>query len=420
MENAASKRQGTVRVNILILSQEFPPETGAGGVGVFSRTHAHALAQLGHTVHVLSSVVPPQTSYSYEQDGVMVHRLRRWKFEVPLLRRLWHQTLPWTKHQWEYMVGITGEIRRLVRAHQIQIIEAPEIWSEGLLYSFVRQVPIVIRVHGPLFLITPANQIRRNFDWRLVHKTDQVWTRRADRLVSVGSQVADEAAAEYHIPREKIQVIHNSVDTTRYDAIPLRTDTPPLILFVGRVEPRKGVMLLIEALPRVFELHPTARARIVGKDVIVNGSSYRAQLEKRAAELGIAERIEFTGFVSDEARLENYQASTCCVFPSSWDAQGIVAVEAMAAARPVIVPERTGLAEMVKPGETGLLFEPSNAAALADALHQTLSDLNRARAWGLAGRARAVQEFDLRVVTQRNLEMYDRTIQEWYTKRSHR
>ncbi|GIL15437.1 MAG: glycosyl transferase family 1 [Chloroflexota bacterium] len=404
-------------MNILLLAQEYPPESAMGGVGSYMHSIAHAYTQMGHTVHVVSTAAPGQASYTYMQDRVQVHRIRRWKFELPVLRRIWHAYFPWTKHQLEYAFGLYGALARIVRVNKIEIIEATELWAEGLFYSFTRQVPILIRLHTPLFVLRALNQMRATRDWRIVDALDKEWTRRADRIIAGSRSLADIVAERYHLDAQNIPIIPVPVNLERFPALPpALDDAAPLALYTGQLEPRKGVFTLVEAIPRVMAEIPNARFVFVGNDRVFDGRSTRAALEAQLNALGVARYASFTGALPNTELGAQLRRAHVCVFPSQWEAVGIACLEAMASARAVIASRVGGLQDMIQDQHSGLLIPPGDPAALATALVELLKNPTRARALGIQARARVEQSYAPNVIARRNLAEYDNTLRNWNAK----
>lgn len=172
----------------------------------------------------------------------------------------------------------------------------------------------------------------------------------------------------------------------------------PRLLCIGRLIPIKGHLVLLRALAQ-------ARARVpeVTLDVAGRGPLAPA-LESYAQELGLADAVRFLGFVSPVQQA--IDDSAIVVVPSLGEGFGMVALEAMERARPVIVSAVGGLPEIVADGETGLVVPSADAEALADAIVALAGDLPHATAMGLAGRERALAEFTPERCAARIEELY--------------
>jgi glycosyltransferase involved in cell wall biosynthesis len=220
-----------------------------------------------------------------------------------------------------------------------------------------------------------------------------------DRVICVSQAVRQRCLAA-GIAAERLAVVPDFVDCQRLDpgAAPARDDPRPTILAVGRLTSEKGHAVLLSAMPRVLQGLPEARLVICGQGPEQRSLSNRAEAE------GIASRVEFAGFVPD-VRQRLAQADVL-VMPSLSEGLGVAVLEAMAMGKPVVASNTGGLPEAVADGETGLLVPPGNAEALAGALLALLEDPDRAQAMGKAGRRRAVDHFDRRVIVDRMLSLY--------------
>ncbi len=180
---------------------------------------------------------------------------------------------------------------------------------------------------------------------------------------------------------------------------------PLALLHLGRLTHRKGVHVLLGALA---QLPTSARVRL---DVVGDGPE-RAALERRAAELGVADRVTFHGFVSQAAVARHLAACDALVLPTLGDVEGDVeglglpALEAMTFARPVIASAAGGLTDLVRDGETGLLVPPDDPAALARAIARLAADRAGAHAMGRAGREVAERSFGWDTVLDRLVGVY--------------
>ncbi len=174
-------------------------------------------------------------------------------------------------------------------------------------------------------------------------------------------------------------------------ALPLAgAPRPPVVLAVGRMEPRedyKGQRELIEAWPAVLARHPDARLRLVGRGGLV------PQLQERARACGVAQRVEFAGFVPEENLAAEYRGATVFALPSRGEGFGLVYIEAMRHGLPVIASRHDAGAEVIEHERTGLLVDLDVPGDLAGRLCQLLERPEEARRLGLAGQQRWKNEF---------------------------
>jgi glycosyltransferase involved in cell wall biosynthesis len=179
-------------------------------------------------------------------------------------------------------------------------------------------------------------------------------------------------------------------------------DDGPVIGTVCRlVEPKKGLSVLLEAMSKLAQRVEKFRCQLV----IVGEGPARADLESLRDRLGLSGYVVFTGTRRDVPRV--LHALDVFVLPSLFEGFGIAILEAMAAGKPVVATRVGGIPEFVMDGKTGLLVEPGNAAALAEAIESLLRDPERARAMGLRGRACALTAFQVSTVVRRHEQVYE-------------
>lgn len=179
------------------------------------------------------------------------------------------------------------------------------------------------------------------------------------------------------------------------------------LLFVGRLVERKGVHLLLDAVAAL----PPDRPAIVH---VVGDGPERERLQARAERLDLGGRAVFHGFVSKDELERRLRTCDALVLPAVIDAKGdteglgVVLLEAMSYARPVIASAAGGIVDIVRDGRSGFLVPPGDAPALTSAISRLMEDPARARAFGLAGREDVEANFSWDVIADRLAEIYRR------------
>jgi glycosyltransferase involved in cell wall biosynthesis len=225
-----------------------------------------------------------------------------------------------------------------------------------------------------------------------------------------GSRFIREVGVRHRMFRpEDVTVIHYSSrmtvgDAAEADRAGLRKELglPPeslLIASVGRIEDQKGVDLLIRAVPAVVAQVPRAHVLVVGD------GTRRADAEALAGELDVADRVHFTGWRHDLPDV--MRAVDVLALPSRWEAFGIVNLEAMAAAKPVVGFAVEGIPEVVVHEETGLLSPAGDVDQLARDLVRVLTDPELAGRLGTAGRRRFLERFTPERMVQAHVHLYE-------------
>ncbi len=244
--------------------------------------------------------------------------------------------------------------------------------------------PIVAVEHGPMNDETgPVRRIdRRSGAW-------------ADDVEVAVSDFILERMHAYPHARELVR-IHNGVDTEIYAPGPEAGSGAFTVGFVGRLIEGKGVDHLIRAVARTAE----ARLRIAG-----DGPD-RARLVALAQELGLDDRVEFLGTVTDIPAF--WHGSDVAAVPTAelQEAFSMVTLEAMACGKPVIATRSGAIPELVVDGETGTLVERGNVAAISEALAAYAESLDLRRRHGAAARSRAVERFRIERTAAAYLELF--------------
>ena len=238
----------------------------------------------------------------------------------------------------------------------------------------------------------------------------------ADLVITV-SEAMKQQLAGMGVPRDKIRVCYHGVDAKFFD--PDRADPKHLadlkrkyglkeddiiVLFMGRLEPVKGIIQLFSAVPTVVAMHPKAKLLVVGK------GSLEDWARSEAEHLGSV--ILVTDFLDAEEKMYHYALADLCVFPSLYEPFGIVALEAAAMGKPAVVGAAgtSGLREIVenpaaeKP--TGVHVNSRDPLDLAWGINFALAEPERLREWGRNARARVLEKFTWRKAAEKTLEIY--------------
>jgi glycosyltransferase involved in cell wall biosynthesis len=186
----------------------------------------------------------------------------------------------------------------------------------------------------------------------------------------------------------KIAIVHCGVTPKAY-----RRETEgngKRVAFVGRLDPVKGALLLIEAMATVLKTHPDATLTLAG-----DGPA-RAGAEARAADLGISGSIRFAGFMTQGQVASLLANSDMLVLPSFAEGLPVVYMEALASRIPVVASRVAGVQELVEDGVTGFTVPPGDVPTLANRMILLMDDPAKARAMGEAGRKAVEAEHDIR------------------------
>ena len=235
-----------------------------------------------------------------------------------------------------------------------------------------------------------------------------------DRIIVLSDHVGRYVVEVGRVPPEKIRRVYYGIDLNRpialsqgaVRALRRELDLPPdgpFLLCVGRLDEQKGHPTLFDAMRRVVAAEPTARLVVAG-GAQQSGEDYAAYLRSLAAEPELDGRIIFAGERTDVPRL--MAACDLFVLASRWEGFGLVFLEAMAAGKPVVTTNVSGIPEVVLHEQTGLLVPPGDPAALAAAIVKLCADPTERRRLGNNGYERAHLHFTADRMLEETLDVY--------------
>jgi teichuronic acid biosynthesis glycosyltransferase TuaC len=350
--------------------------------GIFVHEQVRALVRRGHDVRVVSPTgwappLLPRWSEYRRVPGVDTFQ------GVPVLhpRKL---TLPGARlghRNGDAMLwSIAKPLRTIHERWPFDVIHAqmlvPDGWAAARMGASLR-VPVVATAHRADVLDVPARGAASRA--QVAEAVESI-----DQVCAVSAAIG-RAAEDLATPRRPVQVVPNGADTTVFTPRPMaearsRLGLPadgPIVTYVGKLVPRKGVDTLIEAMGLLAR-------RDGGAPLLVAGGigPMREGLERRAAELGVADRVRFVGKIAHDDVGWWMSAGDVFVLPSLSEGLPTVVCEAMNCGRAVVATAVDGTPEIVRDGETGLLVPPRDAGALADALGRVLGEPGLAERMG--------------------------------------
>jgi hypothetical protein len=404
-------------LRVCLLSSAYPPRQ-TEGVGRHTSLMARGLFECGHTVHVITRGEKDQVSF---YDGAYVHQLaqRRGRYER-------YRHLNDLYHSLNHSHAIYEEVKRLQLNDGIQVVDSPVWLIEGLVTATSGVAPVVVRLQTARKQIAALQKFRDD-DSRLLGELEQALIAQAAYLVP-NSQATVEAAARVYgaamSPDRYTLIPHGIVPVPEEAVRPFDLLRPPdvlTVLYVGRLEKRKGIADLFAAIPRVLAQAPPVRFIIAGSDNSQadgffqrTGLTYPAYFASKHPQL--AGQVEFKGAVSEEDLQRLYQTCDLFVAPSLYESFGLIYLEAMNYAKPVIGCRAGGIPEVVDHGLSGLLVDPESPIALAEAITSLLRTPAKLRALGLAGRQRLLDQFTHLHMARRFADVYRAVLQAAHTR----
>jgi glycosyltransferase involved in cell wall biosynthesis len=387
-------------MKLAVITSSYPRFPG-DGTAPFVQSICEHLVQLGHAVEVVAPYDPAVKPV--ESGGVRVHRFRyTWPDRLHImgharsleadvrLKPLAYLLLPF------FLAAGLSTLLRVTARQKSQAIHAHWVLPNGLVAAWAaawRGLPFVVSLHGSDMYLASRS--------KLFGAAARYVFRRATAVTACSPELR-QAALALGAP-EGTLLLPWGADPERFHPNQRRAETRESygtapgevsIAGLGRLVPKKGFDRLLEALPAVLAGQPQARL-VLGGD-----GPLRESLARRAASLGVSERVTFAGRVPWDCVPEFLAAADIFVLPSVRDEKGnvdglpTVLLEAMSSGVAVVASDIGGVSLVVEHGRTGLSVPPGNVEALVEAILSLAGDADRRRTLGQAARQAVVERFN--------------------------
>lgn len=399
-------------MRVAYLSTEYPPLV-YGGLGVYVDSISRALATLGQGISVFTLGSGALKRYE-ELGGVEAFR------ETPVGMRdgleifLSAEALAWGSSL-DFLIDLLSynqlAASDLLREGPFDLCVAQDwLGLSGGMAAKRAGVPLIYHVHG----LEVGRSESPNPQLVALERKGAL----AANLVLTVSSAMKKQIEGLGVPEEKIRVCYHGVDSAFFD--PRRVEPEELqalreryslreddliVLFLGRLEPVKGLVQLFSAMSSVVRSHPKAKLLVVGQGSLENWA------REEAKRLGFVTLV--TDFLDPQEKMNHYALADLCVFPSLYEPFGIVALEAAAMGKAAVVGASgtSGLGEIVEnPAQerpTGVHVDGRRPVDIAWGINLALGDRERLRVWGRNARERAELEFTWQSAAKRTLEIYE-------------
>lgn len=396
------------KLNICLISMEYPPDTENGGIGTYTYHLACGLSKLGHEVSVISKA--PQKEENYFEGGVNVYRILDKKiflrgfpkvanyFSGEFFSTYWHSR------------SVFSKVKELSKNKGFDVIECPLWAGESLAYSKSIGVPLVVRLQTPYF---KYRQILNLPPKKSIERIEKLSLQKATIVASISKNIGRLILQKYQIEKKKI--IHSPL------GIPFAPISQSVfsknsykLLFVSRLEKRKGIKDLIDALPKILTGNQKITVDIVGKDIndAPGGKSYFDYFQEKVPKK-LQERVKFWGFVRERKLAIFYRNCDLFIMPSRYESFGLVYLEAMAWGKPVIGTKVGGIPEIIKDGQVGFLVEINSPQQIAKAVLKIFSSENLRRNLGQGALKLVREKFSCENMVSKTINLYNKAIKKY-------
>jgi len=370
-------------LRILQISPYFPPYVG-GSEG-YCHQLSKRLAKEGHEVTVLTSRFHGDRRHDDSMDGFQVIRTlclgETWGVNpaTPILHKLLRERFD------------------VIHAHSYIFFTS----NQAALARKLSRTPLVLHLHGGIDAFPPIDDFSTKLRFHMKNKfydpTIGRWTvRAADAVASVSKRDIELGKKRWGLNGANMYWVPNAIDPSDFDGY--HADGGPNVIFIGRLEPWKGVRTLIDVARSVRSKRDDVVFTIVGD------GSLRELVRNSLPE----DYVKVIGLVPHQRIPEFLANSTVLVLPSFMEGMPTVCLEASAMKVPVVASDVGGTSEIVIHGENGYLFEPGNVRACTERILELLSDADLARNFGEKGRELAEKDYSWSGVVKKVEEIYER------------
>mgnify|MGYP000484324156 CR=1 FL=1 len=388
-------------MKILMLTWEYPPRI-VGGIARVVHDLSKRLIKDGHEVTVVTyrdnADVP-----EYENDkGVNVYRVDNYMIHP-------NNFIDWIMQLNFNMLSKATEIINkeggfdVIHAHDWLVTYA----AKSLKNAY--DIPIVATIHA-----TEAGRNSGIHDetQRYINDTEWLLTYEATEVIVNSNYMKNEIQRLFGLPFDKINVIPNGINLSNFTGIErdydfrrqYAMDNEKIILYVGRLVYEKGVQHLIAAMPKILSNYNDAKLIIAGRGGMMD------ELRAEASNLGLNDKIYFTGYLNSKQVQKMYKCADVAVFPSTYEPFGVVALEGMLSGTPVVVSDVGGLNEIVQHRENGMKSYAGNPNSIADSILELLYNPGLCAEVSRAAKAKVKAQYNWTKIAQDTHFIYQKAI----------
>lgn len=377
-------------MRIALITSTIPGQPGFGGVGRYTFDLAHGLHQRGHEVHIICRDENP---IHYQSLNFIIHGISNAQIEAVNIQ----DSRPILKKNLAFSIAVEKKLAALYsQGVEFDVVHASNWDAEPVALIREQIYPLALMLVTPLAQVIQTEKWDVNNDLKACIDLDRWQIEHADVVCVPSKGVLKSYQSLMDIHPEQL----SSLEITPLGIIPenLPTAVQPAIqpsnirrlLFVGRLEWRKGIHTLLEILPDLLQQFPNWECHIVGNDQLlaVNGETFKQIFLRKHNNAAWLNRVIFHGTVSQDELLFHYQSCDLFVAPSLFESFGLIFQEAMQFGKAVVGCHTGGIPEVIENGIEGLLVTPDRPHELRDALAQLMQDDRLRESMGKAGKQR--------------------------------
>jgi glycogen(starch) synthase len=380
-------------MKIAFISYEYPPDTGGGGIATYVEQAAKMLQNRGTLVEVFTAS-HYRSGVEIEASGVKIHRI-----QLENKKLFANEIAP-----------VFAERHALVK---FDVLEGPDFCADAAgVIRLIPEIPLVVKLHTPNGICRQVQaatiteflpKLRANLgawhQWLNPGSIENIEKRHAhdaDVIAAPSNLIAELLIKPWKLDHQKVDIFPLPyIPSAELLSIPIEQRAGQVITFIGRLEIRKGILELAQAIPDILKHCQDAKFRFVGKAGLSPDPKQNMQEYIEKLLHPYCYSLEFVGPVPNTQIPFILGQTDVCIFPSLFDSFGLVCLEAMAAGRAVIGSITSGMVEIINTDAVGRLISPNSPQQITQSTIELLQNPELRVQMGIAARERILQEYNL-------------------------
>ncbi|OCB70601.1 glycosyl transferase family 1 [Flavobacterium piscis] len=386
-------------MHIAFLTSEYPHDkvAQAAGIGTSIKNLANALTKNGEEVTVF--VYGQKEQEIIVENGIRIHLLKNKKYKF----------FRWFFHR-KYIESYCNTV---IKKENILILEAPD-WT-GITAFMKFRIPLVIRFHGSdtyFCHIENRKQKKKNF-W-----FEKLALQKAEAFIAPTDFAGKLSNSLFKIQDKETRVIPNGLNPEAFQNLFAGEYDKELILYIGTLIRKKGVLELPEIFNKVRKDNPNAKLVLIGSDSfdMQTNSASTWELMKKQFKLDDLKNVTYLGKIPYSEIQAYIKKANVCVFPTFAETQGMVTIESMALQKAVVNSNFGWAQELIIDRESGFLVDPENHELFAQRITEIINNELLSLKIGKQARDRVEEKFDIKKLAKANIKFYQEIIRQYKTK----
>jgi glycosyltransferase involved in cell wall biosynthesis len=413
---------------LAMVTPAWPPSAAPNGIVTYTSHLAPAFRERGARTVLLSWHVPrepgPRATTADDADLIDIGEFEPGRSLLGKAAVRARRLFPASEFGDAKFAMIGRAVRAALSRYPIELLEIEEAFGLASRIVKLKRIPVVARLHGPWFLNGELLGVKKDPAFYQRIDQERLSIACADAITAPSQDILDRTRNYYGLPLEGARAIPCPIDP-RPDDLPwkLADSDQNRIVFIGRFDLHKGADLMIDAFARLAASRPSLWLDFVGPDRgIPDGSGGQIgivdYIKRRINDASIADRIVIHGQKPVEQIDGFRRRAFLTVVPSRYETFGYTAVEALRLGCPLVAANSGGLGEIVRNGETGLLFHAGDAVSLASQIDHLFDNPDLAARLGEAGRRDVGTRYHPTAIAEMTLDLYASVVERWRTSRA--